>query len=93
MNSFITSLLGKQQTLKRFPWNDFSEGGQLGGLFYFFLLSIMNAYYVFNLKSNKNRDILVVQLLGLRASTAGVTGSIPGQGTKIPHAVWRSQQK
>ena len=30
---------------------------------------------------------LVVQWLGLRASTAGGTGSIPGQGTKIPQAV------
>ena len=28
-----------------------------------------------------------VQWLGLRASTAGHTGLIPGQGTKIPHAV------
>ena len=25
--------------------------------------------------------------------TAGGTGSIPGQGTKIPHAVWRGQKK
>ena len=30
---------------------------------------------------------LAVQWLGLRASTAGGTGLIPGQGTKIPHAV------
>ena len=36
---------------------------------------------------------LAVQWLGLRASTAGGTGSIPGQGTKIPHAVWCSQKK
>ena len=27
------------------------------------------------------------------ASTAGGTGSIPGQGTKIPHATWHSQKK
>ena len=31
---------------------------------------------------------LVVQWLGLRASTAGGTGLIPGQGTKILHAAW-----
>ena len=33
---------------------------------------------------------LAVQWLRLRAFTAGGggTGSIPGQGTKIPHAVW-----
>ena len=36
---------------------------------------------------------LVVQWLRLRTSTAGGTGSIPGQGTKIPHAVWHSQKK
>ena len=29
---------------------------------------------------------LVVQLLSLQASTAGGTGSISGQGSKIPHA-------
>ena len=31
---------------------------------------------------------LAVQWLGLLASTTGGTGSIPGGGTKIPHAVW-----
>ena len=34
---------------------------------------------------------LVVQWLGLRASTAGDTGSISGRGTKIPHAAWCGQ--
>ena len=29
---------------------------------------------------------LAVQWLGLQASTAGGTSSIPGLGTKIPHA-------
>ena len=36
---------------------------------------------------------LVIQWLRLHTSTAGGTGSIPVQGTKIPHAVWRSQKK
>ena len=36
---------------------------------------------------------LAVQWLGLCASTEGGTGSIPGWGTKIPHAAWRSQKK
>ena len=36
---------------------------------------------------------LAVQGLGLRTSTAVGTGSIPGQGTKIPHAVWYGQKK
>ena len=35
----------------------------------------------------------MVQWLGLRASTAGGTGSIPGQGTKILQATWRGQKK
>ena len=35
---------------------------------------------------------LMVQWLGLRASTAGGTGSIPGQGTKIPHAARHGQK-
>ena len=39
----------------------------------------------------KTRTSLVVQWLRLQASTAGGMGSIPGQGTKIPHAAWHSQ--
>ena len=36
---------------------------------------------------------LAVQGLRLPASTAGGTGLIPGQGTKIPHAAWPGQSK
>ena len=36
---------------------------------------------------------LVVQWLGLHTSAAGGTGSISGQGTKIPHALRCSQKK
>ena len=32
------------------------------------------------------------QWLGLHASNAGGAGSIPGQGTKIPHARWQGPQ-
>ena len=35
----------------------------------------------------------VVQWLGLRVLTAEGLGSIPGQGTKIPQAVWHGQKK
>ena len=35
---------------------------------------------------------LAVQWLGPCACTAGCTGSIPGQGTKIPHAVQQGQK-
>ena len=34
----------------------------------------------------------MVQWLGRCTSAAG-TGSIPGRGTKIPHATWRGQKK
>ena len=46
-----------------------------------------------NLKKIYGGTSLVVQWLRLRASTAGGTGSIPGQGTKIPHAVPHGQKR
>ena len=39
------------------------------------------------------RTSLAVQRIGLRASAAGGTGSIPGWGTEIPHATWCGQKK
>ena len=39
------------------------------------------------------KNTLAVQWLGLHASTAGGTGLIPGQGTKILHAAWHGQKK
>ena len=36
---------------------------------------------------------LVVRWLRLHVSNAGSAGSIPGQGTKIPHAAWHGQKK
>ena len=38
-------------------------------------------------------DSLAVQRLGLQALTAKGPGSIPGQGTKIPQAMWSGQKK
>ena len=38
-------------------------------------------------------NLLAVQWLGLCASTAGDTGSIPGQGTKILHATQPKKKK
>ena len=35
----------------------------------------------------------VVQRLALPAFKTGGTGSIPGQGTKILHAMWHGQKK
>ena len=39
-------------------------------------------------EKNKCGISLVVQWLRLCTSNAGDTGSTPGQGIKIPHAVW-----
>jgi len=36
---------------------------------------------------------MVVQCLGLCASTTGGVGSIPGQGSKIPHAAQQKKKK
>ena len=36
---------------------------------------------------------MAVQWLELHASTAGGTGSIPAQGTKISQALWPHQKK
>ena len=45
-----------------------------------------------NTKKIKNKKTsLVVQWLGLWASSAGGMGLIPGWGTKIPHAMWLCQ--
>ena len=40
-----------------------------------------------------SRNSLVVQWLGLCASTAGGTGSLPGWGTKILHAAQCGENK
>ena len=48
---------------------------------------------LFPIKNTFWGNSLAVQWLGLHASTAGGTGSIPGQGTKIPHATWGMAKK
>ena len=45
------------------------------------------------LAMKRNGTSLVVQWLRLQASIAGGAGSIPGQGTKILHAVQHGQIK
>ena len=49
--------------------------------------------YGSSLKKLKIGDFLTVQWLRLRASTAGGAGLIPGQGTKIPHAMQSKKEK
>ena len=43
-------------------------------------------------KENAVENSLAVQWLGLRTLTAKGLGSIPGEGTKIPHAAGRGQK-
>ena len=45
-----------------------------------------------NFKKQKIGTSLAVQWLKLHASTAGGTGSIPGQGTVIPNATWQPKK-
>ena len=45
------------------------------------------------LKKNVRENSLAVQWLRLFAFTAEHPGSIPGRGTKIPHATQHSQKK
>ena len=57
----------------------------------FFSVPILFNVFKKHFKSFGNT--LGVQWLGLRASTAGGTGSIPGVGTRILHVTRRSQKK
>ena len=51
------------------------------------LQSIFNHSFIQHVVNNRDRGTsLVVQLLRLCTLNAEGTGSIPGQGTKIPHA-------
>ena len=45
------------------------------------------------LKHMDSGTSLEVRQLGLCVPNLGAVGSIPGQGTKIPHAAWHSQKK
>ena len=45
-----------------------------------------------NTRETGRGNSLEVQWLGLRASTAGGTGLVPGWGTKIPPVTWLGKQ-
>ena len=71
-----------------------SQLSQLEMLYFHLDLRFFEASFTIttNIKINYGTS-LVVQWLRLRASTAGGMGSIPGQGTKILHAMRRGPQK
>ena len=50
-------------------------------------------HYYHKLNSQKMGTSLVAHWLRLCPPSAGCTGSIPGRGIKIPHAVWCGQKK
>ena len=44
------------------------------------------------IRSTDGRDFTIGQEVKTSCFTAGGTGSIPGQGTKIPHTMWGGQK-
>ena len=61
---------------------------------YILYKKLKRKYKIFlRIKKNVTGNSLGVQWLGLHAVTAKGPGSIPGQGTKIPHATWCGQKK
>ena len=53
----------------------------------------LKLYYLVLYRRRAPGNSLAVQWLGLRASTSGGTGLIPGRGTKIPQAARLGQKK
>ena len=58
------------------------------------LISLMYTLKKKKIQKKKDGASLVIQWLGLCASTAGGMGSVPGQGTGIPHtSKWGQKRK
>ena len=82
-------------TIEWLNWNWNREGVSpllfLKYSFHFLLgVSLIALYFLFK---HRGRTSLEVQWLRLHASVSGSTISIPGWGTKIPHASWCSKKK
>ena len=99
MLQIITLLSLHLITFKNFLKRDLGKS-ELGTLFIHVILPEIGVQTVIMkeqpdspLKNNKKfGNSLAVQWLGLYASTAGGPGSIPGQGTKIPRAMWNAKK-
>ena len=61
------------------------------GVFWFFLSS--GRIFIPTQEKTGQGTSLAAQQLGLRASAAGTTGSVPGQGTETPQASRHSKKK
>ena len=66
----------------------FNASRKLPTITFFLILNLSTIKKTYNPGTS-----LVVQWLRLHASIAGGMGSIPGQGAKIPHAVWHGQKQ
>ena len=76
----------KNQSRKEFYLNILKENSLDGCIIKKAIKIIMNKKYMWG-------NSLAVQWLGLCTSMAGGTDSVPGQGTKIPHATPCGQKK
>ena len=67
----------------------------LSPMYILFLLSLFLVSFISwgTKETSELMNSLVIQWLGLCDSTSGCTGSIPGWGTKILHAVEHGQKK
>ena len=65
------------------------SGKRKGGVKLVFQDKMFSAFKISKLRRETS---LVIQWLILYASKAGGTGSISGQGTKIPHATWDGRE-
>ena len=45
------------------------------------------------LRESRGTSLVIQWVIRAHASTAGGTGSIPGQGTKIPYATWQEKER
>ena len=59
----------------------------------FIWMSVSNFCLLEAIKDKTPGNSLAVQGLGLPAFTAEGAGLMPGQGTKVPQAVWHGQKK
>ena len=61
---------------------------------FYFTKSLRNpgCQWSYRLQNVASGNSLTIQLSGFHTSTAGGIGSSPGQGNKIPHAVWHGQK-
>ena len=90
-------MVGKFSTDMMIPFSLFLRLRKLSIILQNILISLAyvntSQCWLLAIKINKLGNFLVIQRLGLCASSAGGTGSIPGWGTKILQTVQGRQKK